>query len=86
ITEAVPGEQVSLDLAFVKPFASTSTIRFTLQPSGAGTSVLWAMDGNNNFASKAMGLFYGMDKIVGPDFEKGLSQLKALAEHAAGKK
>lgn len=83
ITEAVPNQRLTLDLAFVKPFASTITIRFALHPEGSGTSVLWAMDGNSSFASKAMGLFYGMDKIIGPDFEKGLAQLKAQAEGAA---
>jgi len=83
ITEAIPNERLKLDLAFLKPFPSTSTLVFTVHPEGSGTAVLWEMEGNNNFASKAMGLFYGMDKMIGPDFERGLAQMKAQAEAAA---
>jgi len=83
IAEAVPNNGVRIDMSFLKPFPSTSTIHFTLRPEGSGTSVQWAMEGNNNFTLKAMGLFYGMDKMVGPDFEKGLAQMKAESERAA---
>ena len=39
------------------------------------------MSGDNNFLSKAFCLFMGgMDQMIGPDFEKGLAQLKAAAE------
>jgi uncharacterized protein YndB with AHSA1/START domain len=82
ITEAVPGDRVAIDLQFLKPFPSTSTIRFTLRPEGTGTSVLWDMEGTTTFASKAIELFYGMDKMVGPDFERGLAQLKTVSEAA----
>jgi hypothetical protein len=33
-----------------------------------------------NFMSKAMDVFMGMDKMMGPDFEQGLASLKAIAE------
>jgi hypothetical protein len=37
-------------------------------------------------SSKAFCLFMGgMDKMIGPDFEKGLAQLKSVAEAAAQK-
>jgi len=29
---------------------------------------------------KVFARFYGIEKLVGPDFEKGLTRLKALAE------
>jgi hypothetical protein len=35
--------------------------------------------------SKAMSLFMDMDKMVGPDFEKGLASMKGVAEEAAKK-
>jgi hypothetical protein len=44
------------------------------------------MSGKNNFVAKAFCLFMNMDKMVGGDFEKGLAQLKTVAEGAAGKK
>lgn len=86
ITEAVPGERVALDLEFLKPFPSSGKIRFRLHPQGSGTSVIWAMEGKTTFASKALNLFYGMEKLVAPDFEKGLAQLKKEAEARAKQK
>ena len=38
------------------------------------------MSGTKNFMSKAFGLFVNMDKMIGSDFEKGLAQLKSVAE------
>jgi hypothetical protein len=42
------------------------------------------MSGKNNFVSKAFCMFMDMDKTVGGDFEKGLANLKNIAE-ATGK-
>jgi hypothetical protein len=33
--------------------------------------------------TKLIGLFMGMDRMVGPDFESGLAGLKAVAEKPA---
>jgi hypothetical protein len=41
------------------------------------------MVGETTFASKAIQLFSSMDKMVGPDFEKGLNQLKQRAESSS---
>ena len=38
------------------------------------------MDGHHNFIGKAFGVFMNMDKMLGADIEKGLAQLKTLAE------
>jgi hypothetical protein len=38
------------------------------------------MTGPKTLATKVMGLFTNMDKMIGPDFEKGLNRLKAVAE------
>jgi hypothetical protein len=40
------------------------------------------MNGEKNFIFKAMGLFMSCDKMLGPQFEKGLAQLKKIAEAA----
>lgn len=80
ILESRPNELVKIKLDFIKPFASTSTTEFTFRPEGAGTAVEWVMTGDHTFLSKAMCLFIGMDKMIGPDFEKGLAQMKAIAE------
>lgn len=74
-------ELVKIKLEFIKPFESTALTEFKVAPSGSGTSVSWDMSGDQNFMSKAFSLAMGgMDKAIGPDFEKGLAQLKKLAE------
>jgi hypothetical protein len=72
--------KVVIDLEFLKPFESRSLTTFTLQPVPEGVGVNWEMAGDANFMTKAMCLFMSMDAMVGPDFEKGLKQMKAGAE------
>jgi len=81
ILDNKPGEMIRIKLEFIKPFESNSTTEFQFKPEGSGTNVNWTMTGENNLISKAFGLVMGgMDKMVGPDFEKGLVQMKAAAE------
>ena len=65
---------------FFPDFGTTSTGDFRLDPNGGGTQVTWAMNGDMgaNPVYRWMGLF--MDKMVGPDFDAGLANLKVLAE------
>jgi len=83
ITDSKPGELVKIKLEFIKPFAATSDTVFNFKPQGNQTAVTWTMDGQNNFIGKAFCMFMNMDKMVGGDFEKGLAQMKAVAEKAA---
>jgi hypothetical protein len=80
MTESNPNDRVALDLDFIKPFKSSNVIEFTLKPSGSATQVTWTMSGNNTTMTKAFSLIASMDKLVGKDFDKGLANLKALAE------
>ena len=57
-----------------------NTAEFSLQPEGAATRVTWAMYGPNPFIAKLFQVFISMDRMVGGDFEKGLDNLRALAE------
>jgi hypothetical protein len=83
ITDSKPGELIKIKLEFIKPFAATNATVFNFKPQGNQTAVTWTMDGDNNFVGKAMCLFMSMDKMVGGDFEKGLAQMKTVAEKAA---
>lgn len=74
---------ISIRVEFIKPFAATNTATFTFSPGPDRTKVTWAMDGRNNFMAKAAHLFMDIDKMVGTDFERGLTALKALAESSA---
>lgn len=82
VTASVPASSVTLKLDFLKPFEAHNVIEFTLTPAGDSTKVLWRMHGPNNFLNKLISVFVSMDKMVGPDFEKGLVDLKAAAEKA----
>jgi hypothetical protein len=81
ILDSRPNESVRIKLEFITPFPSTSITELSMKGDAASTAVNWTMSGENNFGAKAALLMMGgMDKTVGPDFEKGLAQLKAAAE------
>ena len=80
ITEAVEPSTVQIALDFLKPFKSSSTTTFNLKPQGDTTKVTWTMTGPKTLMTRVMGVFKSMDKMVGPDFEKGLTQLKGASE------
>ena len=73
-------EHVGVDLLFAAPMKAHNQVDFTLTPKGDGTHVEWAMSGPLNFVMRMMSRFWSMDKMVGRDFEKGLAQLKRVAE------
>lgn len=83
ITESRPSDLIKIKLEFIKPFAATNATDFTFVPQGNQTSVKWTMSGDKNFITKAFTMFMNMDKMVGNDFEKGLAQMKTVAEKTA---
>jgi hypothetical protein len=83
ITDSHVPQSVTINLEFIKPWTATNTTQFDLAPSGTGTHVTWTMSGHNNFMAKAAGVFMDMDKMVGPDFEKGLANLDTVTAEAA---
>lgn len=82
MTESRPSDLIRIKLEFRRPFQGTNALEFTFKPDGNQTVVAWSMSGRNNFISKAFCLFMNMDKMVGGDFEKGLTNLKAVVEAA----
>ena len=83
ILQSTSPSKVVIKLEFTKPFVAHNTAEFTLEPQGAGTKVTWSMHGPNTLMSKVMGLFFSMDKMVGPQFDEGLASLKRLTEKAS---
>ena len=73
---------VGVDLLFAAPMRAHNRVDFALTPAagGSATRVEWAMTGPQNVVMRLMSAFWKMDKMVGPDLEKGLSTLKATAE------
>jgi len=80
ITESNPYSHVQIRLEFMEPFASVNTTDFTIDGDSTQSTVTWSMYGENNFISKAFGLFMDMDAMIGADFEKGLASLKDIVE------
>jgi hypothetical protein len=75
IIESKPGELVRQRMDWKRPMEGTSTVEFTFKPAGDKTVVTWTMYGKNNFMGKLFSLFFDCEKMVGPQFEKGLADL-----------
>jgi hypothetical protein len=83
VLDAKPDAQVVLHLEFLAPMKDEATTTFDLAPAGGATEVTWSMSGKLGFIGKAMCMVSSMDRMVGPDFEKGLARLEAVAEEEA---
>jgi effector-binding domain-containing protein len=78
IKESKPNEMIVCEMVFGNMKPSSATFKF--EKADNGTKVIWTMDSDAgmNPLYKYFGLF--MDKMVGPDFEKGLNNIKDIAE------
>jgi hypothetical protein len=83
IVDATEPSKIQIDLVFEKPFKARNDTLFTIVPEGSGSRVTWTITGKKSLMTKAMGIFTSMDKMLGPDFEKGLAGLKATTEQPA---
>ena len=80
ITSVTPHSKIEANIDFFRPMQVSNHIEYILCPAGNGTNVTWAIYGPMPFMSKIMSIFMSFDKMVGNEFEKGLLQLKGLAE------
>lgn len=78
-TAAEPARRLGYDLYF-PDFGTTSQGDLTLDAQGAATRVTWVMHGNMGKNPLFRWLSFFTDKMVGPDFDAGLANLKKLAE------
>ncbi len=53
---------------------------FDLQSQAQTTTVTWTMTGPYPYINRVFGTIFNMDKMIGGSFDKGLADLKALAE------
>ena len=81
ITESVENTRVLVDLDFGDRGVAKAS--WLLSPAGEGTRVEWTLDTTvgDNPIGRYMGLF--MDRIMGPDYERGLANLKQRVESNA---
>lgn len=87
---------VDIDLTFTRPFRASNRLEFVLTPgstrgsagaeraAGAATAVEWRMHGELNPLMRLVQLVRPMDRMVGPDFEKGLARLATALQRTDG--
>ncbi|HET7729137.1 MAG TPA: SRPBCC family protein [Usitatibacter sp.] len=78
-TRVEPNARIDYSLVFAD-FGMKSSGEFIFEPVAPGTRVTWTNRGNVGPNPLKHYLAMMMDGMVGPDFEKGLAGLKALAE------
>lgn len=79
ITKSTPQQGVECEMYFNgEDLPSYSSIQ--LSPDGDVTTVVWTFDGD--MGASPVGRYFGlmMESLLGPDYEKGLSNLKTIAE------
>lgn len=81
-TLLTPNERVETKLDFGEQGGGTATL--DIKAVEGGSLVTWSMDTDmgNNPIGRYFGLFF--DGMIGPDYEEGLRNLKAIAEGKKG--
>jgi effector-binding domain-containing protein len=81
ITAIEENARVETSMKFISPRESESNGWLSIKDTDQGGSeILWGFGGENDFMGRVMGVFMNLDKMVGPDFEKGLGKLKNIVE------
>lgn len=81
ITSSTP-EQIGVDLEFEKPWKARNPVEFRFTPVPTGTRVTWTMTGDNRGVAALFARVVSMEKLLGKDFDRGLSRMKAVAERS----
>lgn len=77
ITESVPHRRIAVALDFD---GSQARSAYLLEPEGAGTRLTWSFDTDHGYDPFGRWLGLLFDRMIGADYEKGLTRLKALLE------
>lgn len=81
ITKIVPNKRLEFELRFKKPFESTAPAFLATESlSPNQTKIIWGFDGHMAYPSNLFLLFMDFDKMIGKDFEDGLTKLKGILE------
>lgn len=81
IKQITDGERVDTELRFKGMMASTSPAYMTTEAlSDTQTKVKWGMSGHMTYPMNFMQVFMSMDKMIGDEYAKSLSNLKSIME------
>jgi hypothetical protein len=78
ITSLESNKSVNIDLKFLTPWESQAVTRWSVEPAEGGSKISWEMSQDLSYGQRYFGLL--MDGMIGPDFEKGLINLKKNLE------
>ena len=79
IKHIIEGEEVNVEVRFIRPFAGTANTRMTTAAMpGNQTKVTWEMEGSNPYPFNFMNLF--MNNVLGKDLGTSLNNLKSILE------
>jgi len=82
-TGVIEDAEIKYHLHFLEPWDSESEGYVKVTGTGNQCKVAWGFHGKSPFPMNIMNLFMSMEKMVGPDFSKGLKLLKAICEKEA---
>ena len=71
---------ISQKLMFKEPMESEMTSSYELESTDGQTSVKWIVEGRSPWPFNFLLLFMNMDKEMGPDLDKSLTNLKGILE------
>lgn len=75
------GKRVDFNLHFIEPQESNDKAYFITESVGdSATRVTWGITGKIGYPMNLMYIGLNMDKLVGPDLQKGLENLKVILE------
>ena len=84
-TGVKPNEEMTYHLHFMIPWESESDGYVRVADADNGTRASWGFAGKYTIPMNILLLFMPMDKMMGPDFERGLALLKEVVESKASK-
>jgi hypothetical protein len=86
ITQSTAPSKIVMKLTMLRPIEGSNDVEFSFEPAagGSATLVTWVMQGEQPFLGKIIDTLFDCEKMAGREFEKGLAQLKTLAETQTG--
>jgi uncharacterized membrane protein len=81
IVKIVEGERIDYEIHFIEPIESTDFAFMTFESTSENaTKVKWGFHGTMKYPMNLMLLFTNMEKMLAPDLQNGLSNLKSILE------
>lgn len=81
ITELVPNEKMVYKLSFFEPWEMSSVGGFNYIQEDGVVNLVWYDEGHIPFIQRPMMLFMDLEEMMGPQFEKGLKNIKGICEN-----